>query len=161
MGDRMTQPFEPYEPEHSYDWDYAEETDERPPRVLWGRVAILGAALVLAFLLGRSTAPQGVSQQEFDALRRARAELEAQLEQARAQPVVTPTPEVTGTPEATTEPEAEGQTYVVQAGDTLRGIAERFYDDPTLDDLIAEANDITDPTQLRIGQELTIPPKPD
>lgn len=161
MGDRITQPFEPYEPEHSYDWDYAEDDNERPPRVLWGRVAILGGALLLAFLLGRTTAPEGISQEEFDALRRTRAELEAEVERLQAQPVVTPTPAATTTAEGSPEPVAEGETYEVKSGDTLRGIAERFYGDPTLDDLIAEANDITDPTQLRVGQVLTIPPKPE
>lgn len=166
MGDRITQPFEPYDPEPSgYDWDYAEDEDHGPPRILWGRVAILGTALLLAFLLGRATAPEGVSQEEFDAVRRARAELEAQVEQLRAQPVATPTPEPTpaaeDTPDEDARAEVEGETYVVKSGDTLRGIAEQFYGDPTLDDLIADANDITDPTQLRVGQELIIPPKPE
>ena len=61
----------------------------------------------------------------------------------------TGTPSPTGT--ATAEPE---QTYTVQAGDTLSGIAIRF--SISVADLAA-ANGITDPSTLEVGQVLTIP----
>jgi murein DD-endopeptidase MepM/ murein hydrolase activator NlpD len=48
----------------------------------------------------------------------------------------------------------EGQVYIVQAGDTLSGIAARF--GVTTDDLIL-ANAITDPNNLVIGTRLVIP----
>jgi peptidoglycan/xylan/chitin deacetylase (PgdA/CDA1 family) len=45
-------------------------------------------------------------------------------------------------------------TYVVQSGDTLFSIAQRF---GVTVEAIAQANGITDPTQLEIGRELFIP----
>jgi nucleoid-associated protein YgaU len=141
----------------AYDWDYEEE--EKSSNVLWGRILALGVALLLAFLLGRATAPEGA---DPDQLRQLRAEvadkndeiadLESQL-QAQATPTVAESPGAT--PSETGEP--EGQNYEVRPGDTLTIIAERFYNDPRLDECIAEYNDITDPTLLRVGQTLFIP----
>lgn len=164
MGERITQPFDPYEPEPSYDWDYGEPEPSRGPNVLWGRVAALGGAVLFAFILGRASAPGGIPEEQLTTLRADNAELQAEIERLEAREDeadrALPTIEVTQAPtdESTA---AAGQTYVVRPGDTLREIAERFYGDPLLDDLIAEANDITDPTELRVGQELTIPPKPE
>lgn len=44
--------------------------------------------------------------------------------------------------------------YVVQAGDTLGDLAERF--DTTVDEILA-ANGLTDPNDLQVGRELIIP----
>ena len=175
MGERMTETFEPYRPESSYDFDYEDEPQPpRPGRVLWGRVVILGAALLLVFLIGRATGGDGgVAQADYDEvvaerndLRSEVATLEEQLDAARE-----PTPAPTGSPGAAaggadgaTDPEDEsegGETYTVEAGDTLEIIAEEFYGDASLDDFLAEANGITDPERLFIGQELVIPPKPE
>lgn len=54
--------------------------------------------------------------------------------------------EPSGTPEA--------PVYVVQAGDTLFRIAQRF---ETTVEAIAAANDLTDPSLIRVGQRLVIP----
>ncbi len=59
-----------------------------------------------------------------------------------------PTP--TDTPAASSGP----QSYEVVAGDTIFDIAAQFGVDP---DALMEANDITDPTLLQIGQVLVIP----
>jgi LysM repeat protein len=48
----------------------------------------------------------------------------------------------------------ESGTYTVQAGDTPYDIAQRF--GVTVDELM-EANDISDPTSLKVGQKLVIP----
>lgn len=48
----------------------------------------------------------------------------------------------------------EGQVYVVQPGDTLSRIASRY--DSTVRD-ITNANKITDPTKIQVGQTLFIP----
>jgi LysM repeat protein len=66
-----------------------------------------------------------------------------------ASPTVAPTPsptKVTGT--------VPGQKYVVQPGDTLVAIAEEF--GVTVQELI-DANGLTNPDVLRVGQELIIP----
>ena len=159
MTDR-TESLDPYEPQQSYDWDYEDEPSRRP-RILWGRVLALGAFLVLAFLFGRWTAPEAVSQGELDEVRAdlqdAREEiatLEAQL--AQEEPPASPSP--TGTPGDAT---VEGENYTVQRGDNLRGIALDFYGDAALDDCIAAANDIDDPSLLTVGDTLVIPPEED
>lgn len=165
MDDR-TESFETYEPE-SYEWDY-EEAADRPPRVLWGRVLALGVLVLLAFWLGRQSAPTGSS--DSAALAAAREELsEAQQElrdleaQVEAGAVADPTPEPKSepTPEETeASPTGEEQTYIVKSGDSLAAIALQFYGDSTLADVIAEANDIQDPSDIRPGDELIIPPEP-
>ncbi|MDA1241474.1 MAG: LysM domain-containing protein, partial [Chloroflexi bacterium] len=97
---------------------------------------------------------------------------------------VTPTPEVTpvpggeatpaaGTPTATPEPTetptptptetVAQETYTVQSGDTLFLIASRYTsDNAEIDRLataIAQANGITDPSSIQVGQVLIIPPR--
>ena len=52
------------------------------------------------------------------------------------------------------------QSYVVRSGDTLIAIAMRFYNDARYQELIGKRNGITDPTRVRTGQRLVIPPKP-
>ena len=51
------------------------------------------------------------------------------------------------------------QTYVVQAGDTLSKIAQRYYGDATLYTKIFEANRdvLKDPNRIFPGQKLRIP----
>ncbi|GAB4565609.1 MAG: hypothetical protein Kow0047_16290 [Anaerolineae bacterium] len=68
----------------------------------------------------------------------------------------TPTPTVTppSTPTSTPTASPERVTYVVQPGDTLTAISRRF---GVSIEAIAQANDIEDPTALRVGQELVIP----
>ena len=51
-------------------------------------------------------------------------------------------------------PQPQGESYTVQAGDTLSVIAGQF--GSTVDEIM-EANDIDDPTQLFVGQVLIIP----
>lgn len=67
-----------------------------------------------------------------------------------------PAPSTTGMPDvgSVAEPTSPPQVYIVQAGDTLSAIARRFGCD--LDALI-EANQITDPNTLQVGQQLQVP----
>lgn len=160
MGDRITQPLDPYEPEPGYEWDYGDTGSTRPrPKVLWGRVVVLGVTLLIAFLLGRASAPEGADPEQVRALRSANAELEALVQELQEAPA--PAPETAAPTTSPTTAAVEGRTYTVQPGDTLTRIAERFYGDPSLDDFLAEANGIDDPTQLSVGEELLIPPKPE
>ena len=86
-------------------------------------------------------------------------------EEASPTPTSTPDEAATETPSPTptpTEPPAsQEQTYIVQAGDTLFAIAERFVpadtDPADFANEIATANGIADASLLQIGQELIIP----
>jgi LysM repeat protein len=176
MGDRMTESFEPYRPESSYELDYEEEPEGGSPgRVLWGRVAIFGLALLIAFLIGRATGGgDGVSQARFDSIAEQRDDLAAEVgslqDELDAAQQATPPPAsaspASGAAEdetGATDPENEtegGETYVIKSGDTLADIALRFYGDASFDDFLAEVNDIDDPEHLVVGTELTIPPEP-
>ena len=182
MADPLTEPFEPYQPEPAYDWEYDEEPRSRKspmPNVLWGRVAILGALILFAFLLGRITKSSGVPASELEAANDKVNALEGDLGAAQDQilaletqveelqnaeaPVTDPIDEGGDTsaddPGTTVDPDA--QTYTVKSGDTLSIIAERFYGDASLDDFLAEANGIADKTQISVGQEITIPEEPE
>jgi len=52
------------------------------------------------------------------------------------------------------------EEYIFGAGDTLSGIANRFYGDWRLWRLIAERNALVDVRTIPIGTRLLIPPKP-
>jgi len=51
------------------------------------------------------------------------------------------------------------QTYVVQSGDSLSKIAQRYYGDASLYDKIFQANRdvLKDPNKIQVGQKLRIP----
>jgi nucleoid-associated protein YgaU len=163
MGDQIPERYEPQDPAPSYDWDFDSER-RQGPKILWGRVVVLGLLVILAFIFGRATGGGGggdsaelaTAEETIDELRQENDSLKEQLA-AQAQP--TPSPAADESPAG--DDVTEGETYTVQKGDTLRSIAEDFYADVGLDDCIARANDITDPTQLSVGQELTIPPEED
>lgn len=59
------------------------------------------------------------------------------------------------TPSPTTSiPKPNPQTYIVQPGDTLQSVADRF--EITLKDLVTK-NQILDPNKIRAGQKLELP----
>ena len=62
--------------------------------------------------------------------------------------------DATPTATATATPAAVDRTHVVVVGDTLSGIAEQYGSSV---EAIMEANGITDPSVIFVGQELTIP----
>jgi LysM repeat protein len=79
--------------------------------------------------------------------------------ESREEPSPAPAPTlavVTATPGPPPVPTpGEQQRYVVREGDTLSGIAARFGVPETA---ILEANPLSDPDRLFVGQELVIPP---
>lgn len=149
------------EAEPSYEWDYHEDDHAPAPRVLWGRVAALVFVLILAFLLGRASAG-GADEGELKRLRTQVAEQQDQIEDLEDQlaidelaaPVESPAAEAQ---EAETGETESGETYVVKKGDNLALLAERFYDDVTLDECLAAVNGISDPQALRAGQKIVVP----
>jgi nucleoid-associated protein YgaU len=160
--DKETTPFQAAQPGPQDDWEY--DTDPPRGRILWGRILALAVALVLAFFVGRVTAGGNgsISAASYQKVKRdlaaARATIAAQ--NAVPSPTTEVTPESTPTPEATDSATPQGTTYTVKSGDTLRGIATKFYGDSSLADLIAQANNITNPTLVHPGTKLLIPPKP-
>ncbi len=154
------------------DHDFEME-DDYGPRILWGRVVLFVIAALLFAFLGRCTASGGVSQSEFQLEQDRVAELTSENAVLQQRVAVAEARqandgggsgneqgrEATEEAEATEEPTEEGQTYTIQLGDTLAGIAQEFYGDASQYEIIAEANDIDSSTPLREGDELTIPPE--
>lgn len=62
--------------------------------------------------------------------------------------------------QASPDADAYLEEYVIKAGDTLTGIAHRFYGDWRVWRLIADQNALVDVRQIQIGTSLLIPPKP-
>ncbi len=52
---------------------------------------------------------------------------------------------------------APGTVYVVKSGDTLSKISKSFFGNPNEYSKIAQANSISDPDKIQVGQELKIP----
>ncbi len=74
---------------------------------------------------------------------------------------VAPAPPVPSVPTAPpTVPGPGVRIHVVKAGDTLGAIAREMYGSAAKYTIIAEANNITDPRRIWVGQVLTIPPLP-
>jgi nucleoid-associated protein YgaU len=167
------EPLEPYEPQTtSYDWDpEEEETEPETTNVLWGRLAFFGLTLLLAFVIGRMSAPNGipasdlkVANDRLAALETENDDLTTQLAdaQAAAEAPTDTTTDTTPTDETTPDAsgngtEFTGEEYVVQSGDSLNTIAEKFYGDTAYGDYLAEVNNISDPAALSIGTTLIIP----
>lgn len=158
------------------DHDYELEEDYAP-RILWGRLAFFLLAIVLAFSVGRCTKSSGVDEDTFAAEQQRVLELQSentvlqqQVDAAADQGAnqgnnggndQEPAGGQTEAPSATEEPvSGEGQTYTVQPNDTLTTIAQKFYGEQSKYDLIVDANNLSDDTPLRVGQELIIPEEP-
>ena len=58
------------------------------------------------------------------------------------------------------EPDAFLEEWIFRVGDTITGLAHRFYDDWRLWKVIADRNSIIDARTIAIGTQLLIPPRP-
>lgn len=126
----------------------------RAPRRL--TLASLGLLIALgAAGCGRS-APEGAADTTSDGPEPAAAGIRVVSEQTVVPPAPTTVPvPSTEAPTTTTPPAPAGTgTYVIEPGDTLSVIAERF---GVSVDALSEANAITDVNSIRPGQELIIP----
>jgi nucleoid-associated protein YgaU len=137
--------------------DQASAEQGNPPRLLWGRLALAVAALVLAFVLGQCTASGDVSQAALEneqdkvaVLQSENASLKAELQARNAS--ASPEPR----PSATASPAGGPGTYEVQSGDSLNAIASSECGDAALDEDIAELNDV-EPENLAVGTTLELP----
>lgn len=156
-------------------------------QILWGRVLVLLLALALAFWLGTTFGGDEASQREISDQQEEIARLEAQIgsleaelaavdagdeSEASAQPTDLAAAE-TSRRDAESEPPAEkkakkpadepqdeGESYVIQSGDSLAAIAQDVYGDPTRWRDIARANDLREPYALTVGERLRIPEAP-
>lgn len=163
------------------------EREPQDVQILWGRVVVLGGALLLALLLGMwlSGGDEGVDQEvhaelkrENERLAEQNKELQQQIDElSQGQPPENPPTadddedgSDDGDSTSNTDSDSDGdggdgqsQVYVVQRGDTLSGIAQRFYGSSGEEarERIADANGIEPDATLTVGQELTIPPADD
>jgi len=99
--------------------------------------------LAAALAIGCSRGPVKVEEGKLEPLRLEKVEM-----------VIPPPPPP---PQAPPAPARSERMYVVQKGDTLWHIAKKFYGDGRKWKLIIQANNITGPARLKIGQKLIIP----
>lgn len=167
-----TRPFDPSEPDPGLEW----EEDDGSPKLLWGRVLALAGVLLLAFLIGRMSAPDESAeevqnlQERLEAANAKISDLEEKL--IVGTPVETPpeTPdtgdeppddeppptddEPTGDPDGEEGEEGTVESYTVKSGDTYTSISEDRFGDPSGAECLSEAND---GAALQPEQEILIP----
>lgn len=84
-------------------------------------------------------------------------ELVAEMPPPVVSQVIAPAAPQTGAEEPSPPTAPTGKTYVIKQGDTLWALAQKNYGSGTRWREIANANGITDPTKLQIGQQIIIP----
>ncbi|MBA2273406.1 MAG: LysM peptidoglycan-binding domain-containing protein [Actinobacteria bacterium] len=116
MSQSARQPHETKEVQRRpVEWDRTSP----PVKVLWGRVAALAATIIIAYLIGRATGPQGVpveelgqAQTELAAAQERITQLETRLEETTAPENARPVPQgadETGEPQAQPPDGNEGE----------------------------------------------------
>jgi LysM repeat protein len=110
-------------------------------------VASLNLAIKAATAETKTETLEKISVQMEKLARQTQAAIDALAKGQATRPAVTP-------PNFTDDYPKEGVSYTVQKGDTLAGIAKKTHS--SLRD-ITNANKITDPTRLMVGQTLFIP----
>jgi nucleoid-associated protein YgaU len=163
-----------------------EDEPYRGTQILWGRVLVLLLALALAFWLGTTFGGDASAQTELADQRAEILRLESQIASLQAEVAAvdaggtareeeSPAPEASEgdgdgdgdgrQADARSEPAEEddddgASEYVIQSGDSLASIAQEVYGDPTLWREIAQANDLSEPYALDVGDTLDIPEQP-
>lgn len=72
-----------------------------------------------------------------------------------------PTRSVPSPVAAPSSPTGATQTHVIKAGETLSGLAKKYYGSEKHVSLLLESNKNIDPRRLRVGAKILIPPAPD
>jgi len=162
-----------------------EDEPYRGTQILWGRVLVLLLALALAFWLGTTFGGDASAQTELADQRAEILRLESQIASLQAEVAAvdaggtareeeSPAPEDSeggggngggDDADARSEPAEDedddgASEYVIQSGDSLASIAQEVYGDPTLWREIAQANDLSEPYALDVGDTLDIPEQP-
>lgn len=163
-----TRPFNPSEPDPGVDW----EEDDGSPKLLWGRVLALAGVLLLAFLIGRMSAPDDSAEEVRnlqERLEAANAKITDLEDQLLVSPIETPaeTPDETpgetpGDEPPTSPPPDEGEdgdegtveTYTVESGDNYTSISEDLFGTPRGTECLSDAND---GAALQPGMEINVP----
>jgi hypothetical protein len=144
----MTEPFETYDEQTDYDWDYDAEDRGPRPKILWGRVISLVIFVLIGFLIGRWSNSGGPSQAAFDDLTAENTRLETvnddlQRDLTETEAALDNQQNSGGNntggadePDTTDEEEGDGSSAAedlepdvatVQSGDTLNEIIEAHY----------------------------------
>ena len=113
--------------------------------------------------------PEVVEQLEIKEVPSAPVKQTVDVEPEEAEPEEVTTPSAPNIVEPKPEPEVIVEkeqdtlsfpmTYIIQSGDSFGKIAERYYKRASLGGWLANQNEV-DPTKMRIGQEITLPPPP-
>lgn len=117
----------------------------------YGAPAAFLAAVTIAVLLVKSGLDSGPTKTQTSGGRPARTTTAAPRTTTRLVLTNVSTASATSTTTATTTPGAE--YYVIQSGDTLGSIAQKY---GTTTDALATLNPGIDPTALRVGQKLRV-----
>jgi nucleoid-associated protein YgaU len=106
----------------------------------------------------KTSTPPAISREALDAILGTTTEPPAATPAKQTIATGTDRADVSGT-DSKTDSSAPfaGGTYTVQPGDTFSSIATKHYGDESRWFNIAQANPTTDPTRLRVGQELKLP----
>lgn len=149
-------------------------------RILWGRIIFFGTTLFLVFLLGllignnfNGGISQEMHEQKLDEVQNdmdqevTRLQGELKLATEKLAELSAPQDQQAAAGEGDASGQASGestgptteQTYETKKGDTLWGIAEKFYGDGSQWTVIADANGLNKDSPITAGMQLKIPAK--
>jgi LysM repeat protein len=141
------------------DYEYEQTEEATGGRVLWGRVAVFGAALLLLFALGRCTAGGAASPEELAERDRQIMALNEEVERLERELAALSADQPLPANDVAPEDVDAGPTYEVQSGDTLNSIAQQLCGSTDFAPQIAELNGIDAANRLQVGQVLDLPPE--
>ncbi len=139
--------------ELEYDRQIMGQESNRVPLILTGLGVLFLALLLLPNFAG------GGSDSELPSLQQSPSTTTSDVAESIQPPaaeslVAEPSEPVAAPPPAETTLTSDGGVYVIESGDTIWDIASRF---GTTVEAIVEANDMENPAELQVGQEIVIP----